>query len=878
MTPERWQIVKRVFECVVQQQPGERTAYLDRSCAGDPLLRADVEAMLASDKCAGTFIETLSVDLVPELVAGTRAITPRPTQIGAYRVLSLVGTGGMGEVYLAEDSRLGRKVALKVLTPEFGTNGASQRRFVREAQLASALDHPNICTIYEVGAADGLLFISMQYVEGDTLQHVLSGGALSVQRLLSIALQVADALGAAHAHAIVHRDIKPSNIMLTPRGQAKVLDFGIAKSLAPTAGSVGGSHLTRTGGVFGTPCYLSPEQARGQSVDHRSDIFSFGVVLYEMATGRPPFSEESAAETMNAVINEPHPPLSGSQPQIPSALVTIVNRALTKDRAQRYQSMGEIGAELRYVAQAIGLVRSQDAETALDTSFLRSSTVDESKARRTLPRKSLPRSSGAVGLALCAMVLVAAITAGVLGLRDAADSIRSVAVLPFAHEGSPAELEYLADGIGESVTARLSQLPRLRVMARSTMSTYKNRSVDPRAVGRELKVEAVLTGQVIQEGETVIIRIELVDVAAGERIWGEQYRRPVSQVFALPADLAAAVSEEMRPRLTGEPKSRVTKYHTQNADAYRHYIKGRYFLNKRTDEGSRTAIGYFMQAVEKDPVYALAYAGLADAYLVRRGYGFSPPDETIPRARAAAEQALRLDESLAEAHTSLAWIKTLSFQWSDADATYKRAIELNPNYATMYHWYALHQATVGRLDDALATIRRAQELDPLSLIINTELGRILYFMRRYDEAIAQYRKTLEMDPAFAPAHLHLGAIYEQKGMYADALGEYQKALALGLQQLATARIGRVYARSGRRREAEAVLMRLSELSKDHFVPYNALFSLCASLGRDDEALVWLEKVFLTGAAPWFLKVDPDYDSVRSNPKFRELLRQSGLEP
>jgi eukaryotic-like serine/threonine-protein kinase len=878
MTPERWRVVKHVFGSAVQQDAANRTPYLDRACAGDPLLRADVEAMLASDECAGTFIETPPVDLVPELVAGTRAITPRPTQIGPYRIVSLLGAGGMGEVYLAEDTRLGRKVALKVLTPALGINGTARRRFVREARLASALDHPNICTIYEVGAADGLLFISMQYVEGDTLQHVLSGGALSVPRLLSIALQVADALGAAHALAIVHRDIKPGNIMLTPRGHAKVLDFGIAKSLETSADSPGGSHLTGTGGVFGTPAYLSPEQARGQSVDHRSDIFSFGVVLYEMATGRPPFREESAAETMNAVINEPHSPLSGSQPQVPPSLVTIINRTLAKDPAQRYLSIGEVGAELRHVAQAIGRVRSQDAETALDTSFRRSSTVDETKARRTLSLKRLPRSSGAAGLALGALVLVAAITAGVIGLRNGADSIGSVAVLPFAHERSPAELEYLADGLGESVTARLAQLPQLRVMARSTMSTYKDRRVDPRVVGRELNVQAVLTGQVVQQGDGVIVRIELVDVAAGERIWGEQYRRPLSQVFALPADLAAAVSEEMRPRLTGEPKSRVTKYHTQSAEAYRLYIKGRYFWNKRTDEGSRTAIDYFMQAVEQDPAYALAYAGLADAYLVRRGYGFSSPVEAIPRARAAAEQAVRLDESIAEAHTSLAWINTLSFRWSDAEASYKRAIQLNPNYATAYHWYALHQSTVGRLDDAITTIRRAQELDPVSLIINTEVGRILYFMRRYDEASAQLRKTLEMDPAFAPAHLHLGAIYEQKGMYADALGEYQKALALGLQQLATARIGRVHALSGRRREAEEVLTRLRELSKDVFVPYHGLFLLYAGLGNDEQALVWLEEAFRTGAAPWFLKVDPDYDSVRSNPKFRELLRQSGLEP
>ena len=877
MTPERWQRIKAVFEEALQRAPAERQHLLKSRCAGDHSLRAEVDAMLAADDRAASFIEAPAAEVAPELFAAPTPTLQIGSKLGDYAILSVLGAGGMGQVYLAEDRRLGRKVALKVLTPTFGAP-AGHTRFLREARLASALDHPNICTIYEVGAADGVSFISMQYVEGETLQRVLRESPLSSERLLSIGLQVADALATAHAHGIVHRDVTSSNIMLTPGGQAKVLDFGIAKSLARDAESTAGSDLTSAGAVFGTPCYLSPEQARGQPVDQRSDIFSFGVVLYEMATGRPPFSERSAAETMNAVINAPHPPLSASDLHLPPALVTIIDRALAKDPAQRYQSIEEMRVELRAVAQAVGLVVPNAANGGWDADLLSRAAVDRGTLPRRPPLKRMHRRLGAKGLLLVAFVVLAVITAAVIGLRSSGNSIGSVAVLPFDYESTLTDLEHLADGIGESVTSRLSQLPQLRVMARSTMFTYKDRCLDPRTVGRDLGVQAVLTGQVIQHGDTVIVRIELVDVNAGDRIWGEEFSRPTSQLFALPADLASAVSDELRPRLSGQQKNRVSRYDTENAEAYRLYIRGRYFWNKRTEEASRKAIESFRQALEKDPAYALAYAGLADAYLVRRGYGFSPPDETIPRARAAAEQALRLDESIAEAHTSLAWIKTLSFQWSDADATYKRAIELNPNYATTYHWYALHQATVGRLDDAIATIRRAQELDPLSLIINTELGRILYFMRRYDEAMAQYRITLEMDSAFGPAHLHLGAVYEQKGMYADALGEYQKALALGLQQLATARIGRVQALAGRRREAEEVLTRLIELSKNRFVPYNALFSLCASLGRDDEALVWLEKVFLTGAAPWFLKVDPVYDSVRSNPKFRELLRQSGLEP
>jgi eukaryotic-like serine/threonine-protein kinase len=855
MNPERWQRIKEIFAEAVQRAPAERPRLLDRMCAGDHSVRVEVDAMLAADDRASNFIEAPAAEVVPALLDDPTPVSHIGSQLGDYAILSRLGAGGMGEVYLAEDRRLRRKVALKVLMP----TAASHARLLREARLASALDHPNICTIYEVGAADGVSFISMQYVEGETLQRVLSGRPLSVERLLSIALQVADALATAHAHGIVHRDITPSNIMLTPRDQAKVLDFGIAKLLEGDPESTGGCDLTGTGAVFGTPCYLSPEQARGQPVDQRSDIFSFGVVLYEMATGRPPFRERSAAETMNAVINTPHPPLSASHPHIPPPLANIIDRALAKDPAKRYQSSEELRVELQDLA-------------------VRSSALHEGAWQRRPRLKGMHRLWGAAGLVIAALVLLAVSVAGVIGLGSPVDSIGSVAVLPFDHESRLADLEYLADGIAESVTSRLSQLPQLRVMARSTTSSYRGRSVDPRAVGRELSVQALLTGQVVRDKNTVIVRLELVDAKDGARLWGEEYRRPHSDISALPGDVAVAVTRQLHVRLMGGQEQRLARGYTRSADAYEDYLKGRYFWNKRTAETVIRAIDYFQSAINRDPAFALAYSGLADAYLMLRGYGVRSPEQTIPQARAAAEHALKLDDSIAEAHTSLGQVRTHYRDWTGAEAAFARAIELNPGYATAHHWQAMHLANVGRLEEAIAAIRRAQGLDPLSLIINTEVGRLLYFARQYDAAVAQYSRTLEMDPNFAQAHTNLGMVLVEKGLYSEAIAEFQKARSAGGPMSAVGQI-RAYALAGRRDEALDASRRLRQELENGFAPSFAMAMMSLSLGDHDDALAWLEKGTKGNYfAAWYLKVHPAWDVLRPNPRFQALMRRVGLAP
>jgi eukaryotic-like serine/threonine-protein kinase len=934
MTPERWQRIKDVFTLAAEHEPGQRSGFLDEACANDCEMRLYIESLLAHDdsrpgllepefagKCLADERDRVVQDAfrddeqlgqglghllersgqgsagIPaaglslgseggrlthgELVGpgngepqGRASAPTSSAQIGPYRILSRLGAGGMGEVYLAEDNRLGRKVALKVLAPPFINNAVCHARFLREAQLASALDHPNICTIYEVGAADGVSFISMQYVEGDTLQHVVSRHALSLETLLSIALQVAEGLGAAHARGIVHRDIKSSNIMLTPRGQIKVLDFGIAKLLERFADVPPASNLTRSGMIFGTPSYLSPEQARGERADHRSDIFSFGTVLYEMATGQVPFNRRSAAETMNAVINQPHDPVSEINDQIPSALVNIIDRALAKDPSKRYQSIDDMRVELRQIAQRIGLVGTNVAEAGLDSPILHGAALHGGRVRRFFRLKRMRRSWGAVGLAAALALVGASATAW---LSNTGKSINSIAVLPFGYEGTATDLDYLADGIGEGVTGRLSQLSQLRVIARSTMFTYGGRKVDPRVVGRELGVQAVLTGQVLRRDDTVIVRLELVDVKDGSRLWGEEYSRPRSELFAVPGDLARAVSRELGVRLRGEDERRLTRDYTRSADAYHLYLKGRFFWNRRTSDAYAKAIEYFTSAIDHDRTFALAYSGLADTYLMQRGYGMRSPEQTVPQAAAAAEQALRIDDTITEAHTSLAQVRAVRQDWVGAEAEFKRAIELNGNYATAHHWYAIYLAQVGRLDEALAAIRRAQGLDPLSLVINTEVGRVYYFARRYDDAIAQYSRTLEMDQNFALAHLHLGMALVQKGLNTEAIAEFRKAAPLGGPMPAVGVI-RAHALAGRRREANDLFQQLLGRMEHGFAPPYAMALAYTSLGDHERAISWLEKGTGDAGGGWFLKVNPPWDVLRSNPRFQAVVRRAGLTP
>ena len=676
------------------------------------------------------------------------------------------------------------------------------RRFVREARAASALNHANVAHIYEIGQSDGLHFIAMEYVEGQTLAARISGRPLDPADIVDIGIQVADALDEAHRKGITHRDIKPANIMLTPRGQAKVLDFGLAKVTRPEGQAIGSDISTvvktETGVVMGTVQYMSPEQVLGQDVDHRTDIFSLGVVLYEMATGRLPFSGSSVSETTNRILHGQPDAIARFNYNVPPELERIIRKCLEKDRERRYQSARELLVDLR------NLKRESDSRV----------TVAEKTDRPQNPW----RRTALVASALTILVLGGVALYPRIGSRAVIDSL---AVLPFVNVSGDPNTEYLSDGMAESLIISLSRLPHLKVISLSSVLRYKGREIDPQSVGRDLGVRAVLMGRLVQRGDSLSIGAELVDSRDKSHIWGEQYNRKLADVLAVQEELSREISEKLRLQLSGEDKQRLSKRFTSNHDAYQDYLHGRYYWNKRTLDGFKRAIGYFDRAIEKDPAYALAYSGLADCFSTRglREWDL-PPRDAFPKAKAAATKALVIDDTLAEAHTSLAFATWYyDWDWRAAETEFKRALELNANYPVAHQWYGSYLSSMGRHEEAIAEKRRAVELDPLSLVMNRSAGWTFYFARRYDEAIEQYRKTLELDPNFALAHLWLGEAYKQKGMHQEAILELHKASVLsGEDHAKLAALGHAYAFSGRRAEATKILEKLEEMSKRSYVP------------------------------------------------------------
>jgi serine/threonine protein kinase/Tfp pilus assembly protein PilF len=783
-------------------------------------------------------------------------------QVGPYKIHSLLGVGGMGEVYLAQDPRLDRTIALKILPTELASDPDRIRRFIREARAASGLKHPNVATIYEIGKSDEFHFIAMEYVEGRTLADKISGHPLPIAEIVDIGLQVADALDEAHRKGITHRDIKPANLMLTSREQVKILDFGLAKVTRPEGQALGSDISTvvktETGAVMGTVQYMSPEQVLGKEVDHRTDIFSLGVVLYEMATGRLPFTGTSSSETMDRILHGQPEAIARFNYDVPAELDRIIRKCLEKDRERRYQSARELLTDLR------NLKRDSESSTR---------TVEGVEPR---PRSNVRNvAAGAIALAIAALLGIT-----VYLFMGRGKPIDSMAVMPFLNASADLSQEYLSDGITESLINSLSQLPNLKVLARTTVFSYKNRAIDPIKVGRELGVRAVLTGRVVERGGTLIIQADLLDVTDGSQLWGEQYHRKLSDVLAVQEEIAKQISERLRLKLTGEDQKRLTRHHTENAEAYQLYLKGCYYWNKRTAESLNRGIEYFQQAIDKDPNYALAYAGLIDSYsLLGSSIGRLSPRETFSKAKAAAVKALDIDDTLAEAHAALALvILRYDWDWPAVEREIKRAIQLNPNYATTYQWYADYLVVMGRLDETIAQIKRAQELDPLSLIINTIVGLHLYQARQYDQAIEQCQKTLEMDPNFAQAHLALGMAYEQKARYEEAIAALQKATTLSPSNpFIVSALGHAYAVSGQPREAMKILHQLQDLSQRRYISPHEMAIIYAGLGEKDQAFAWLEKAYADRV--WrlpFLKVEPRFDSLRSDPRFQDLLRRMKL--
>jgi len=784
-----------------------------------------------------------------------------------YRILDKIGEGGMGVVYRAEDTRLGRQVAVKFLSPELSATPLALERFTREARAASALNHPNICSLYDIGAKDGQPFLVMELLDGTTLRTRVETRPLQLDVLLTLATQIADALDAAHAQGIVHRDIKSANIFLTERGQAKILDFGLAKLVSgralqldeseTTLGVPAAAQRTGFGQTLGTVSYMSPEQARGEEVDARSDLFSFGAVLYETATGRMPFTGRTSALVFQSIFNHTPPPPSSVNRSLPLEFDHIIAKALEKDRELRYQTAAELRADLRR------LKRESDSAG--------SSSHPGVAAAAPPPARRVPRL---VAIAGGVVLLAAALTAW-LTLGGTSATLDSVAVLPFAMTGGTADTEYLTDGITETLINGLAQLPGLRVSARSVVFRYKGQEPDPQQVGRDLSVAAVVTGRVAVRGGQLVIQADLVSAADGSQLWGNQYNRPAADLVAVQEEIAREILSKLRPRLTGEEQQRATRQYTDDAVAYQYYLQGRYHWNKGTIEGYQRAIEYFERAIGQDPDYALAYAGLADSNLSLGSYWV----EAITEAKGAAERALAIDPNLAEAHVAVGHIKLwLDWDWPAAAAAFQKGIELNPASALAHSQYAMYLGAVGRLDDAIASVTRARELDPLSPMINSDLGWYLLYAGRRAEAIEQFNATIEFDANLVSAREGLGIALSLTGRHDEAIAELARALALSEHSpVVLGHLGAAFARKGDRARAEATVADLDDLARRRYVPASAVAVIWTALGDRNRALALLEQAYAEhDFALAQLKIAPWFEPLRSEPRFQELVRRLGL--
>jgi len=896
-TPTRWQEIDRIFAAALEREPARRAAFLAEACAGDEQLRAEVESLLAHD-VPESLVGGPAVEEATRLLSTQHARGPNLTTIGPYKVVKLLGAGGMGKVYQAHDPRLNRQVAVKLLSHYSAAEEERIRRFRQEAFAASALNHPNILTIYEIGDFEGQNFIATEFVDGVTLRARLGRRDLSFTVALEIAIQVASALSAAHDAGIVHRDIKPENVMIRADGVVKVLDFGIAKYTQADGGEEP-DHLveTKPGSVMGTAPYMSPEQARGLLVDARSDIWSLGVMLYEMITGRLAFLGATVPETISLILQKEPAPLARYAQDAPAELERIISKALTKDREERYQTAKDLLIDLRNLKRKrevdAEIERTVAPEPLASTSSSESAPATASgEVAATAPANAEHSASSAeyivagikqhklaATLALVVLIIVAVGLGAYLRARNTNVAIDSIAVLPFQNSSTETDTEYLSDGLTESLLYRLSQLPNLKVSPTSSVFRYKGKEIDPVKVGQELGVSAVVLGRIVQRGDSLTISAELVDVRYNKLLWGEQYERKMSDLLATQREIAREIVENLKLKVSGEEPG-LAKHYTENNEAYQLYLKGRFYWNKRTGEAIKKSIEYFNQAIEKDPGFALAYAGLADCYVVPPNR--LPPREAMPKAKAAAMRALELDETLAEAHTSLGRVFAIyDWDWPAAEKEYKRAIELNPRYAIVHQWYGGYFQAMGNRKQAIAERKLAQELDPLSPIVNFELGLAIYYTRDYDQAIEQFHRTLELEPNFPPAQQFLPAAYEQKGMYGDAIAEFKKAIPLlGGSEWSLTRggLGHVYAVTGKKSEALALIDELKQLSTRGYVPSTSIALIYAGLGEKDQALAWLEKGYEEHSfqLQW-LNLEPRWDSLRSDPRFTNLMQRVGLE-
>ncbi len=800
----------------------------------------------------------------------------------------------MGEVWLAEDTRLKRKVAIKLLPAELTADADRVRRFEQEAQAASALSHPNIITVHDIGECEAGRFIVMELVAGRTLREVIAADN-SLETVLTLGQQMAKALAAAHAAGITHRDIKPDNIMVRDDGYLKVLDFGLARLLPATASGSEAATLaqqTTPGTVMGTVAYMSPEQARGESVSHPSDIFALGIVLYELAAGRHPFKAETLVGYLHAITLQTPPPLTQLKPELPAALDALILQMLSKDASQR-PTASEVAQTLQDIARRGDTSRQSSTEaervSASDdaqTLMLKPVTTAATETKVAVAENAQPTTSGSPKTRkwwMIALLSLLALAGGFLAYRSFAPSrqaIDSLAVLPFQNRSGNADSEYLSDGLAESLIYRLSQLPNLKVSPTSSVFRYKGKDADPLSIAKELSVQAVMTGHIAQRGDTLVISVELVDVPNNKTLWGEQYERKLSDLLAIQREMTTEITQRLQLKLSGEGEQKLAKKYTDNDEAYQLYLQGRHYWSRRTEKQTVKAIECYRRAIALDPNYALAFVGIADAY---NSMGKNPdlaPKEAIPPAKEAARRALELDPSLAEAHAALADSAAIyDWDWALAEREFRRALELNPNVSYTHIAYgSSYLSSQGRADELVAEIKRALEIEPLSLINNSVLVTAYLYARQYDKALQQGRKAYDLDPNFKIAHHWLGLAYNVNGQADETIKLIEDSLKSSPSSTALLFvIGLAHAKQGHRREAEQYLEKLREAAKTRYVRTYWLACIYAALGDKDKAFAELEQsfedrdIFLPR-----IKLDPDVDPLRDDPRFKDLLRRMNL--
>jgi serine/threonine protein kinase/lipoprotein NlpI len=851
-----WQHIQSLFHAAASLETEDRVAYLDRECAEDRSLREEVESLLAASEKPADFLDRPALSLGLQVMSHESThehALPAGQLVGSFKIRNRLGSGGMGEVYLAEETQLGRVVALKFLSPRLTGDQWAKRQFIKEAQAVARVDHPNICAVHRFEETNDHSFIVMQYVEGQRLDQLMEERKLNPVELLSLAIQIASALTEAHAHGIIHRDIKPANIMVTANRQVKVLDFGLAK-LVPEQSLLEASEQTsqslRLGFIPGTVAYMSPEQLRGEKLDYSTDIFSFGTVLYQMFSGKNPFAREAQAEVISAILTCEPPPLKQHTSHLPRELDRISQKCLEKNKRERYQSASELLFDLETLRKEL-----------------------DKRRRNPLLEYFSMRTAAAIIL-LFLLIIVSTFVYFRL------TRVHTVAVLPIINESGDAGVDYLGDGLTDSLINKLSHLKKLQVKALTVVSGYKDANIDPRKVGRELHVDAVVLGKIVRQGDSLVLQTSLVNAEDGTQLWEQKYNLKMTEIFSLQDDISENITANLELRPEGEVKTLLAVRGTENPEAFRQYMLGRYYWKNRDAENIERAIDSFDAAIKLDPVYAQAYAGLADCYVLLNtvAYGHLRPEEAMTRARAAAKQALEINDTLPEAHTSLGVVYLkYDWNWQAAEREFKRAIELKADYAAAHYWYSNLLVITGHSSAAIAESKAARDLDPFSSSTKMNFCRAFYYARDFEKADSCFSEMVREDSQNAIAQYILGFVYLQEQRNDEAIGIFEKLYARKDKSLGAAALGYAYGRVGRRAEAQKILSRTKDLSEQTYLSPQEMAIINLGLGDTNQTFLWLNKAYDDRSAPLiYLTAEPLFDSLHTDARFSSLAQRLNL--